>query len=171
MTAAERTTMGIFPVQRLKEEVRIPAAATIIVVAALVFIEGLMALWTTLIGFAQFHFIFQLGVFGLIGGPLLLVGSRLGYWYSLIDMTANAILCTAYFMLSVCVDWLKFWNAGLISGSVDLGLPMIFLAFIALSMWSVRVLRSAEVQSKFGLLPPPGSVDDHKSLSRGCESS
>jgi hypothetical protein len=143
--------MGIFPVQRLKEEIKISAAAMIMLVAALVFIDGLMALWIMLTGFAQFQFVFQFSVFGLIGGPLLLVGSRLGYWYSLIDMTANAILCTAYFMLFVCVEWLKFWNAGLISGSVDLGLPMLFLGFTALSMWSVRILRSAEVQSKIGL--------------------
>jgi hypothetical protein len=167
MSAAEWTTMGIFPVQRLKEEVKMSAAATVMVVATLVFIEGLMALWSMLSGLTQLRFVFQLEVLGLIGGPLLLMGSRLGYWYSLINMTANAIFCIAYFGLAVCIDWLKFWNSGLMTGSVDLGTPVLFLSITVLLLWLVRVLRGAEVQSKFRLLPPPTSFDDHDSLSRG----
>jgi hypothetical protein len=167
MSAAEWTTMGIFPIQRLKEEVRMSAAATVIVVAALVFIEGLIALWSILSGLTQLHFVFQMEILGLIGGPLLLMGSRLGYWYSLINMTANAIFCVAYFELFVCIDWLKFWNSGLMSGYFDFSMPALFLAITVLLLWLVRVLRGAEVQTKFGLLPPPRPLDDHDSLSRG----
>jgi hypothetical protein len=164
---AERTTMGVFPVHRLKEEVKMSATATVMVVAVLVFIEGLIGLWSMLSGLTQLRFVFQLEVLGLIGGPLLLMGSRLGYWYSLINLTASAIFCTAYFALFAFIDWLKFWNAGLAMGSVDFSMPMLFLAITVLLLFLLRVLRGAEVQSKFGLLPPPKPFHGHDSLSRG----
>lgn len=147
----ERLQMGIFPVQLLKREVKLSSAAAVTLTATVVFAEGLWALWSMLVGFTQFHFGFQFSSFGLIGGPLLLVGSKLGYWYSLIDMTANAILCFAFFTFLVWVDWYKFWNAGLAWGSVDFGGPILLLALTLLALWSIRVLRSADVQRKFGL--------------------
>ena len=145
----EHPSMGIFPIQLLKREVKLSAAAAVAVIATLVFLEGLWALWSMLVEATQFHFGFQFALFGLIGGPLLLVGSKVGYWYSLIDMTANTILCVAAFTFFVCLDWFKFWSAGLTWGAVDPTGPVFFLALALVGLWSIRALRSAAVQTKF----------------------
>lgn len=143
--------MGIFPIPLLKRDVKLSAAAAIAVVATLVFFEGLWALWSMLIGFTQFHFGFQFAILGLIGGPLLLVGSKIGYWYSLIDMTANAIICTASLTFMLWVDLFQFTSSDPNRGPIILGWTAFTAAATFLTIWSVRMLRSAEVRSKFDL--------------------
>jgi hypothetical protein len=147
----ERLSMGIFPIQLLKREVKLSAAAAVAVIATLVFIEGLWALWSMLLGATQFHLGFQFALFGLIGGPLLLVGSKLGYWYSLIDMTANAIICTASLTFMLWVDLFQSTSNDPNREPIVLGWTAVTAAATFLTLWSVRVLRSADVRSKFYL--------------------
>ena len=148
--AEREQSMSISLMQLLRREVKLSTAAAVAIIATLVFIEGLWALWTMLVGFTQFHFGFQFAIFGLIGGPLLLVGSKFGYWYSLIDMTANAILCFASFTCLVWVVLFKVLSADPAWGPVDLGGPILLLALTVVALWSIRVLRSADVQNKYG---------------------
>ena len=143
--------MGIFPVQRLTAEVKLSAAISLAIVAALVFASGLFGHYVTLFDLTHFRFVYSLDMLGLIGGPLLLVGSRLGYWYSLIVMTMNTIVGIASLTFVIWASSYKFFSGETATGIPASVLILILLITLPISWLAIRVLRSPDVRSKFGL--------------------
>jgi hypothetical protein len=142
--------MGVFPIQRLKQEVKLSAAGSVIIVATLVFAQGVFNLWMLLLGATVFQLELGIGILGLIGGPLLVLGSRVGYWITLIVMTANAIGGVAFLSWMMVLAWYKFMGLGAPWGPENAGLfALLFLALLV-AFWAVRELRSTDVQPQLG---------------------
>jgi hypothetical protein len=147
----ETRKVGIFPVQRLTAEVKLSAATCLAIVAALVFAGGLFGLYNTLYDLTHFRFVYSLEMLGLVGGPLLLVGSRIGYWFSLLVMTMNTIVGVASLTFVVWAFSYKFVSGESPSGIPGSVLIPILLTVLPISWLAVRVLRSPDVRSTFGL--------------------
>jgi hypothetical protein len=143
--------MGFFSVQRLTAEVKLSAAASVAIVAGLVFLEGVLAIWSMFFGLGQFRFVANLGILGLIGAPLLLAGSRIGYWFALIDMTLNAIFSVASLTVVVWLAWYNLTTGGRVGGAPEPGLLINVLVALPITWLAVRLLRSADVRRKFNV--------------------
>ncbi|HEY5094368.1 MAG TPA: hypothetical protein VII69_04525 [Candidatus Eremiobacteraceae bacterium] len=143
--------VGIFTVQRLTAEIKLSAAKSVAIVAGLVFCEGLWALWSLSSGFGLYRFVVNASVLGLIAAPLLLAGSRIGYWYALVDMTFNAIWSAASLTILVWVEFYKLSTGGPVGDGLESGLMIVVIFGLPISWLAVRLLRSEDVRIKFNV--------------------
>jgi hypothetical protein len=131
------------------------AADAITVVAALVFIAGLIAIWQLISSTFAHQYVFDLSVFlnvfGIAAGPALLKRTGPGYWTSLIIFTANAILAVAGLVVMFFLAWEKFIGSFAPWTFLDSGSTAIIVVGMILSLWATLTLRRRDVRGIFGM--------------------
>jgi hypothetical protein len=125
---------------------------TLIVIAGLLFLTGLASLAHTLEQWSHGRIGLDFSILGLIGGPGLLLGKSLGYWFALVITSLQLVGSLGAFTFGV---YLMF------AGNIPLAGPYqqvvyaeeaaLLTGSLLLSGWMVRVLRQQRIRERFGV--------------------
>jgi hypothetical protein len=145
----ERMTMGILPIRHSKAGFVLSTTDAVTVVAAIVFIAGVLAAWQYVTGMFASNYEFDLSLFGLVAGPALVMRTGTGYWTSLIIFTGDAILSVASLIVLMFMAWEKLIGNGTPWGFLESSVTAIVVLELILSLWAVMTLRRSDVRAIF----------------------